>query len=115
MTNSLNAARDIRTGKGGVANKAKMETLLLIGSTKNTGNRLVISAVVAVAIVVGIGITNPLFTTAAHHNTVTSKQCLQTPVKMFDQSNVPKYFIGSGYKITPVDPRATEVMIPICA
>ena len=114
MTNSLSAARDISTRKGGLANKAKMQTLLLLGSTKNTGNRLVISAVVAVAVIVGIGIANPLFTTAAYHNTVTSKQCLQASVKMFDQSNVPKYFIGSGYKITPVDPKVTEVMIPIC-
>jgi len=114
MTNSLNPTRDIRTSKGGLANKAKMETLMLLGSTKNTGNRLVISAVVAVAIIVGIGFTDPLFTTAAHHNTVASKECLQTLVKMFDQSNVPKYFIGSGYKITTIDPKVTEVMIPIC-
>jgi hypothetical protein len=44
----------------------------------------------------------------------TSKHCTQTPVKMFDESNVPKYFVGPDYKITPMNAKATEVTIEIC-
>ena len=80
----------------------------------DTRNRLVIVVVVAAAIATGIGTTDALFTTGAYHNTVTSKQCVQTPLKMFDGSNVPKYFIGPGYKITSIDPKATDVNVTIC-
>lgn len=113
MTNIPNGGRDIGKGKGGLVNKAKMETLVL-EPTKRTRNKLVTATLVAVAIATGIGITDTLFTTAAYHNTVTSKQCVQTPVKMFDESNVPKYFIGPGYKVSSIDPKVTDVVITIC-
>jgi hypothetical protein len=113
MTNPLNAGTKRRTATDGLANKAKMETLELLGSPKGTRNTVIIGLVVA-AVIAAIGFTNTLIIIAAHHNAVTSKQCLQTPVKMFDDNNVPKYFIGPGYKITPIDPKVTEVMIPIC-
>jgi hypothetical protein len=43
-----------------------------------------------------------------------AKKCGQVAVKMFDDSNVPKYFVGPGYKITPMAPGVTDVMINIC-
>jgi hypothetical protein len=113
MTNHLTAGTKIRMAKGGLANEAKMEPLELPRSVKRIRKTVIIGLLVA-AVIVGIESANPLIIIAAHHYAVTSKQCLQTPVKMFDENNVPKYFIGLGYKITPLDPKVTEVMIPIC-
>jgi predicted CoA-binding protein len=33
---------------------------------------------------------------------------------MFDEENVPKYIIGPGYKVIPVKPTTTEVMVSGC-
>jgi hypothetical protein len=35
-------------------------------------------------------------------------------VKMFDHKSAPKYIIGSGYKIIPVDPATTDVLVNQC-
>jgi hypothetical protein len=48
------------------------------------------------------------------HLITPAKKCGQVAVKMFDDSNVPKYFVGPGYKITPMGPRVTDAMINIC-
>lgn len=78
-----------------------------------TRNIVLIAVVVAVVIAV-IGFANVLIIVNAHHNTVISQQCSQTPVKMFDSLNVPKYFVGPGYKVIPINLKETEVMVTIC-
>jgi hypothetical protein len=94
-----------------------MESPELLGQTKiirNTAAIIVIGVIVA-AVLAGIGLANTLTTTSAHPNTVSSKQCGHTvPTKMFDEESVPKYIIGPGYKVTPVNPTTTEVMLSSC-
>src|ERR671923_1937 len=48
------------------------------------------------------------------HSVTPEKKCGQIAVKMFDDSNVPKYFVGPGYKITPMGPGVTDAMINVC-
>jgi hypothetical protein len=66
---------------------------------------------IIVAVVTGFGIAMALTTS---HPATPAKQCGQVAVKMFDDNNVPKYFIGPGYKITPMSPSVTHAMITIC-
>jgi predicted CoA-binding protein len=33
---------------------------------------------------------------------------------MFDEESVPKYIIGPGYKVIPVNPTTTVVMVTSC-
>jgi hypothetical protein len=66
---------------------------------------------IIVAVVTGIGIAMALTTS---HLATAEKKCGQIAVKMFDDNNVPKYFIGPGYKITPMGPGVTDAMINIC-
>jgi predicted CoA-binding protein len=33
---------------------------------------------------------------------------------MFDEESVPKYIIGPGYTVIPVNPTTTEVMLSSC-
>lgn len=69
-----------------------------------------------------VGFTIAAFATAigfalaltSSHLVTPAKKCEQIAVKMFDDSNVPKYFIGSGYKITPMGPGVTDAMINVC-
>ena len=97
--------------------KARMESLELLGPTKiirNTAAIIVIGGIVA-AVLAGIGLPTALTTTSGHPNTVSSKQCGHpAPTKMFDEESVPKYIIGPGYKVTPVNPTTTEVMLSSC-
>ena len=97
--------------------RARMESLELLGPTKiirNTAAIIVIGVIVA-AVIAGIGVATALITSPAHPNTVSSKQCGHTtPTKMFDEESVPKYIIGPGYKVTPVNPTTTEVMLSSC-
>jgi hypothetical protein len=48
------------------------------------------------------------------HFVTPEKKCGQIAVKMFDDSNVPKYFVGPGYKITQMGSGVTDVMINVC-
>ena len=48
------------------------------------------------------------------HLVAREKKCEQIAVKMFDDSDVPKYFVGSGYKITPMGSGVTDAMINVC-
>jgi hypothetical protein len=66
---------------------------------------------IIVAVVTGIGIAMALTTS---HSATPSKHCGPVAVKMFDDNNVPKYFIGPGYKVTPMSPSVTDAMITIC-
>jgi hypothetical protein len=112
MTNSLNTGAK-RTDKGKLTNKIKTGSLELLGLLRTTRNIVLIAIVVAV-VIAGIGFANVLIIVNAYHNTVISQQCPRTPVKMFDSLNVPKYFVGPGYKIIPIDLKGTEVMVTIC-
>lgn len=98
--------------------RARMESLELLGPTKITRNTaviIVIGVIVVAAVLAGIGVATALITSPAHPNTVSSKQCGHTvPTKMFDEESVPKYIIGPGYKVTPVNPTTTEVMLSSC-
>src|SRR5207248_7063178 len=93
----------------------KMETLGLPRPIMSARNKLVIGgAVIVVAVIVAICLTNAPIPTLGLPSMFTSKQCKQTPVKMFDEDNVPKYFVGPDYKITPINVKSTNVMIEIC-
>jgi hypothetical protein len=97
--------------------RARMESLELLGPTKITRNIavIIVIGVIVAAVLAGIGVATALITSPAHPNTVSSKQCGHTvPTKMFDEESVPKYIIGPGYKVIPVNPTTTEVMVTIC-
>jgi len=97
--------------------RARMESLELLGPTKITRNTVVIIVigVIVATFIAGIGVATALITSPAYPNTVSSKQCGHTaPTKMFDEESVPKYIIGPGYKVTPVNPTTTEVMLSSC-
>lgn len=98
--------------------RARMESLELLSPmkiTRNTAVIIVIGVIVVAAVLAGIGVATALITSPAHPNTVSSKQCGHTvPTKMFDEESVPKYIIGPGYKVTPVNPTTTEVMLSSC-
>ena len=82
--------------------------------TKSTAVIIVIGVIVA-AVIAGIGVATALITSPAYPNTVSSKQCGHTaPIRMFDDETVPKYIIGPGYKVIPVNPTTTEVMLSSC-
>jgi hypothetical protein len=93
-----------------------MESHELLSPTKITRNTVVISVIgVIVAPVIIIGVVNALITCPAHPNTVSSKQCGHTaPIRIFDEESVPKYIIGPGYKVNPVNPTTTEVILTVC-
>ncbi|MDP9289182.1 MAG: hypothetical protein M3P08_13430 [Thermoproteota archaeon] len=95
----------------------RMESLELLSPTKITRNTAVIIVIVVIvaAVIAGIGVVTALTTSPAHANIVSSKQCgPPAPTKMFDEESVPKYIIGPGYKVIPVDPTTTEVMVTSC-
>ena len=97
--------------------KTRMESLELLRPTKITRNAAVTIAIgVIVAVVIaGIGLPTILTATLGNPNTVSSKQCGHpAPTKMFDEESVPKYIIGPGYKVIPVNPTTTEVMVTSC-
>jgi hypothetical protein len=112
MTNLSNTS-DVRKSEDDLRKKARTESLELVGPTKSARNTVVIGVIVA-AVVAGIGLANVLGTTLGHSNIVPSKKCTTVPVKMFDEETVPKYIIGPGYKVIPVNPTTTEVMVSSC-
>jgi hypothetical protein len=82
--------------------------------SRSTAVISVIGVIVA-AVIAGIGVATALTISSAHLNTVSSKECGHTaPTKMFDEESVPKYIIGPGYKVIPVNPTTTEVMLTSC-
>jgi hypothetical protein len=77
---------------------------------KTTVGLLFIGLIIATSVTV-IGFAMALTTS---HSAAPAKQCGQIAVKMFDNNNVPKYFVGSGYKITPMGQGTTEAVVNIC-
>ena len=76
---------------------------------------IIVIGLIVAAVIAGIGVVTALITSPVHANSVSSKQCGHpAPTKMFDEESVPKYIIGPGYKVIPVDPTTTEVMVTRC-
>ena len=77
---------------------------------------LIISVVViTISIITVMGFTNAAFTDTKPTLQNGSKQCNHSlHIKMFDPQIGPKYIIGSGYKIIPVDPTTTDVLVNPC-
>ena len=97
--------------------KARMESLELLRPTKITRKTAVtiVIGVIVVVIIAGIVLPTTLTTTSGHPNTSSSKQCGHiAPIRMFDEESVPKYIIGPGYKVIPVNPTTTDVMVTSC-
>jgi hypothetical protein len=114
MTNPSNTRSHLRKSKDGFRKRARTESLELIGPTKSARQTLLIGVIVAAVGIAGIGLASALGTTLGHSNTTPSKQCTSVPTKMFDKETVPKYIIGPGYKVIPVKPTTTEVMVSSC-
>ena len=72
---------------------------------------IIVIGVIVAAVIAGIGLATAL---TIYPNTTLSKQCGNTPTNMFDEDSVPKYIIGPGYKVIPVNPTTTEVMFTSC-
>lgn len=113
MTDPSNARSDAKKSGDGFRKRARTESLELVGPTKSARKTVVIGVIVA-AVIAGIGLATALGTTLGHANTIPSKQCTTMPTKMFDEETMPKYIIGPGYKVTPVKPTTTEVMVSSC-
>ena len=72
---------------------------------------IIVIGVIIAAVIAGIGVTTAL---TAYSNTAMTKQCSTTATKLFDKESVPKYIIGPDYKVIPVNPTTTEVMLTSC-
>src|SRR5207249_12179372 len=97
----------------------RSHTLLIIASPESQRltkcsmrqDVIIVIGVIVAAVIAGIGLATALTT---YPNTTLSKQCGDTPTKMFDEDSVPKYILGPGYKVIPVNPTTTEVMFTSC-
>src|SRR5947208_8892560 len=72
---------------------------------------IIVIGVIVAGVIAGIGVATALTT---YPNTALTKQCSTSPTKMFDKESVPKYIIGPEYKVIPVSPVTTEVMLTSC-
>jgi hypothetical protein len=82
--------------------------------------------IISVSILTIIGVTNTVYNTAIitnpnlqhqSNNKDNNNQCNHAHalhVKMFDSEIVPKYIIGKDYKIIPVSPATTDVLVNGC-
>ncbi len=82
------------------------------------------SHIISISILTIIGVANAVYnnTSTTANPTLQNQrvydQCAHTHslhVKMFDSQTVPKYIIGKDYKITPVSPTTTDVLINRCS
>ena len=78
--------------------------------------------IISVSILIIIGVANAVYNTPIANPTLQNQrsydQCASAHalhVKMFDSQTVPKYIIGKDYKITPVSPTTTDVLINRCS
>jgi hypothetical protein len=79
--------------------------------TSRSTTIIIVIGVIVAAVIAGIGVATALMT---YPNTAPTKQCSTTPTKMFDKESVPKYIIGPNYKVIPVNPVTTEVILTGC-
>ena len=78
--------------------------------------------IMSVSILTIIGVADAVYNTPIANPTLQNQrgydQCASAHalhVKMFDSQTVPKYIIGKDYKITPVSPTTTDVLINRCS
>ncbi|MFL6424182.1 MAG: hypothetical protein ACJ71R_11410 [Nitrososphaeraceae archaeon] len=78
--------------------------------------------IISVSILMIIGVANAVYNTPIANPTLQNQrsydQCASAHalhIKMFDSQTVPKYIIGKDYKITPVSPTTTDVLINRCS
>jgi hypothetical protein len=77
--------------------------------------------VVTISIITIIGFANIAYTftnlNLQYKSNNNDKQCnhVMHMKKMFDNEIAPKYIIGSGYKVIPVNPVTTDVLISKCS
>ena len=88
----------------------------LLHDDVNTRKILVISfIIITISIITVMGFTITAYTITKSTLQNHGKQCDPSlHVKMFDHKSAPKYIIGSGYKIIPVDPSTTDVLVNQC-
>jgi hypothetical protein len=101
-----------------------MTTISVYGYKKAFAILLII---MSVSILTIIGFTNAVYNTSTttnpnlqyqSNNKNDNNQCNRSHalhVKMFDSETVPKYIIGKDYKVTPVSPSTTDVIMNGCS
>jgi hypothetical protein len=96
-----------------------MTSISIYGYKKGFAILLII---ISVSILMIIGVANAVYNTPIANPTLQNQrsydQCASAHalhVKMFDSQTVPKYIIGKDYKITPVSPTTTDVLINRCS
>jgi hypothetical protein len=99
-----------------------MTTISVYGYKKALAILLVI---VSVSILTIIGVANAVYNTAITNpnlqyqtNNNDNNQCNRAHalhLKMFDSEVVPKYIIGKDYRIIPVSPATTDVLVNRCS
>ena len=101
--------------------KAMMTSISIYGYKKAFAILLVI---ISVSILTIIGFTSAVYNTSIlypnlqYQSNNNNSQCDRAHalhVKMFDSENVPKYVIGKDYKIIPVNPATTDVLVNRCS
>ena len=82
----------------------------------------IVLIIISVSILIIIGVANAVYNTPIANPTLQNQrsydQCASAHalhVKMFDSQTVPKYIVGKDYKITPVSPTTTDVLINRCS
>ena len=79
----------------------------------------ILLVIISVSILTIIGVANAVYNnTSTIANQRNYDQCAHAHslhVKMFDSQTVPKYIIGKDYKIIPVNPTTTDVMVNRCS
>jgi len=78
--------------------------------------------VIPISIVIIIGVANALYNNTSittpnlqYHSYNRCDHAHSLHVKMFDSETVPKYIIGKDYKIIPVSPSTTDVIVNGCS
>jgi hypothetical protein len=89
---------------------------LLLQDVVSTRKILVIGVIiVTISIITVMGFTITAYTITKSTLQIHHLQCDPSlHMKMFDHKSAPKYIIGSGYKIIPVDPTTTDVLVNQC-
>ena len=103
---------------------------VLMTLTKGYGFKKVFAIlliIISVSILTIIGFTSAAYNTSiidptlqypsSNNNNKNIDQCAHSHslrVKMFDQEIMPKYIIGKNYKVIPVNPRTTDVLLNAC-
>jgi hypothetical protein len=83
----------------------------------------ILLVIISVSILTIIGFTSAVYNTSTIINPnlqyqSNNNQCNRAhalDVKMFDSQIVPKYIIGKDYKIIPLDPTTTDVLVNRCS